>query len=75
MSIKEENNERTFSTIGDNNGKQLIPPTSPIDETKINENQIIGKAVFRLVPYIGWGKLVFFERPKSPEERGFCTER
>jgi len=68
ISIKEENDEHIFSTIGDNNVRQLN------FETNIREEKIIGKAVFRLVPYIGWGKLVFFEHLKSESEKGVCGE-
>lgn len=68
IDIQEKDNERIFSTMGDNNNGQLSV------EKEIHENQIIGRAVFRLAPYIGWGKLIFFELARNPEERGFCTE-
>ncbi len=68
INIKEENGARTFSTIGDNNNGQLEV------EKEIKEEQIIGRAVFRLVPYIGWIKLIFFEPLRTPSERGFCNE-
>jgi hypothetical protein len=68
IDIKDENNTKIFSTIGDNNHGQL-----PIEQ-EIKEDQIIGKAVFRLVPYLGWGKLIFFEFGRSPLDRGFCNE-
>jgi signal peptidase I len=58
----------TFSTIGDNNNGQLT------FEKTIQENQIVGKAVFKLAPYLGWVKLVFFETQKPVSERGFCKE-
>jgi len=58
-----------FSTIGDNNNGQL-----PI-EINISEDQIVGKPVFRIAPLIGWGKLIFYEYKKSPNERGFCDEK
>ena len=58
----------TFSTIGDNNNGQLT------FEKSIQEEQIMGKAVFRIVPYIGWVKLIFYERLKVPLQRGFCKE-
>jgi hypothetical protein len=57
-----------FSTIGDNNNGQLQ------EEDKIYETQIIGKAVFRIAPYVGWGKLMFFEFSRPRSERGFCEE-
>jgi hypothetical protein len=68
INIREENGELIFSTIGDNNPGQLGI------EKEIYEDQIIGRAVFRLIPYIGWGKLIFFEPSRLPEERGFCSE-
>jgi len=58
-----------FSTIGDNNNGQLIV------EKNISEDQIVGKAVARIAPYIGWGKLVFFEYKRPVSDRGGCTER
>ena len=66
INIEEENGELIFSTIGDNNNRQLN------FEKNIKEEVIIGKAVFRVVPFIGWGKLIFFEHLRSPEEKGFC---
>jgi signal peptidase I len=60
--------KKTFSTMGDNNNGQL-----PF-EKDISEEQLVGKAVVRIAPFIGWGKLVFFEGQKYPSERGFCTE-
>ena len=68
INIKQENEEYTFSTIGDNNNGQLS------FEKVISEDKIVGKASFRLVPYLGWVKLVFFEGGKSSSERGFCEE-
>jgi len=57
-----------FSTIGDNNGGQLS------FEKNINSDQIIGKAVFKIFPYVGWIKLIFFEIDKSISQKGFCNE-
>ncbi len=68
IDIQEKDGERVFSTIGDNNNGQLSV------EKEITEDQIIGRAVFRLAPYLGWGKLIFFELSRNPAERGFCTE-
>lgn len=68
VEIKEKNGERVFSTIGDNNLNQL-----PL-ETEIKQDQLIGKAVFKLAPYIGWGKLIFFEYNQDAGSRGFCRE-
>lgn len=68
INIKKQNNTLIFSTMGDNNNGQLS------EEREISENQIIGRAVFRLAPYLGWGKLIFFEPLRNPSERGFCKE-
>jgi len=66
IEIKDE--EYIFSTIGDNNNGQLS------FEKNIKSKQIVGKAIFRLAPYAGWGKLIFYDWKKSPSERGFCME-
>jgi signal peptidase I len=68
IDIKRKDGEYIFSTIGDNNNGQLSA------EKEIREEQIIGKAVFKLVPYAGWGKLIFFEYAKPSGERGLCSE-
>ncbi len=68
IKVNSETGDYTFSTEGDNNNGQLE------EEKSIKENQIIGKAVFKLAPYLGWVKLVFFEPSKSSAERGFCQE-
>jgi signal peptidase I len=68
IEIKEEGGELIFSTIGDNNNGQLQM------ERKIHSNQIIGKAILRIAPYMGWGKLIFFELARPSSERGFCNE-
>lgn len=68
IDIKKEGDEYIFSTLGDNNNGQIE------FEKRINENQLVGKASFNIAPYVGWGKLVFFEKMKYPEERGFCQE-
>ena len=68
VEIEEENGEKIFSTIGDNNNGQLSI------EKQIRENQIVGKAVFKLIPYAGWVKLIFFEPLRPLSERGFCDE-
>lgn len=76
VDIKNIGGERIFSTIGDNNWAQIVPPNmNNVDETDINENQILGKAVLRVAPYFGWMKLIFFEKQKPRSERGFCEER
>jgi signal peptidase I len=59
----------TYSTKGDNyktNARQLN------SEKVIDENQIIGKALFK-IPFVGWIKLIFFEGNRPSNERGFCN--
>ena len=74
ITIKEVNGERIFSTMGDNNAGQLVPGNNyaGIDEREIKSSQLVGKAVFRIAPKIGWIKLIFFEGLKPQSERGFC---
>ena len=58
----------SYATKGDNyktNSKQLS------SEKNISEDQIIGKALFK-VPFVGWIKLIFFEGGRSSSDRGFC---
>lgn len=69
ISIKQENGKYVFSTIGDNNNGQLSI------EMEISEEQLVGKAVVKIFPFIGWGKLVFYEHLRLPNERGFCEEQ
>lgn len=57
-----------YGTKGDNyktNSRQLTT------EKKISEDQLVGKALFR-IPAIGWIKLIFFEGSRPEHERGFC---
>ncbi len=61
-------NKFIFSTIGDNNQGQLSV------EENISEDQIVGKAVLRVAPYLGWGKLLFFEQSRISNEKGLCKE-
>lgn len=68
VQINQKDGKYIFSTLGDNNNGQLDL------EKQINQDQIIGKAVFNIAPYLGWGKLVFFEFRKAPQDRGFCKE-
>ena len=68
IDIKQENGEYTFSTIGDNNPAQLS------FETKIREDELVGKAVIKLAPYLGWIKLIFFEQLRPAQDRGLCSE-
>ncbi len=66
VEIKEKDGEKIFSTLGDNNPGQIN------FEKEIKEDQIIGKASFRLLPYAGWIKLVFYDWKKPYSERGLC---
>ena len=68
VNITETNGQETFSTEGDNNNGQLS------FENGITGNQIVGKAVFKVAPYLGWVKLVFYDWQKPVSERGFCHE-
>jgi signal peptidase I len=68
IKINEQNGEYTFSTIGDNNNGQLS------FEKTIQSEEIVGKAVFKLAPYLGWGKLIFYDWKKPLSERGLCKE-
>jgi signal peptidase I len=62
-------NDGVYSTKGDNyktNNGQLE------SEKAIGEDQLIGKALFR-VPAIGWAKLIFFEMGRDKDKRGLCS--
>src|SRR3989338_10235536 len=54
INAKTENEKYIFSTMGDNNNGQLSV------EKEINSNQLVGKAVFRITPWFGWAKLIFY---------------
>jgi hypothetical protein len=62
-----------LQTKGDNNVEQLKINNNVFrtDETKIDQDQVIGKALFR-IPFIGWAKLIFFEAGRAPLDRGLC---
>jgi len=76
ISIQEREGKRIFATMGDNNNQILTPNNNPgeVDEREITEEQLVGKAVFKISPFLGWVKLVFFEASKQESERGFCSE-
>jgi hypothetical protein len=60
--------DETYATKGDNyktNTGQLP------SEKRIEEDQIIGKALFK-VPFVGWAKLIFFEWTRPANQRGLC---
>jgi len=69
IEIKEKDGEKVFSTIGDNNAGQFN------FEKEIMEERLVGKAVLKLAPYIGWVKLIFYEWGKPFSERGLCNEK
>src|SRR3989344_8457202 len=64
IEIKESNGVRVFSTLGDNNQGQLS------FEKEISEEQLVGKATFKVAPYLGWVKLIFYDWQKPESERG-----
>ena len=74
--IKEEGEGFIFTTIGDNNAQTLTNSNNAlgVDEREIISEQLVGKAAFRIIPYIGWGKLIFFEHLRSATEKGLCKE-
>lgn len=57
-----------LATKGDN---EKTNPDQLSFEKSIKENQLVGKALFR-IPFLGWIKLIFFELMRSPQSRGFC---
>jgi len=75
IKIEEKDGKKLFTTIGDNNNKMLVPGNNPadVDERETKEEQLVGKAVLRVVPWLGWVKLIFYENSRLPEDRGFCT--
>jgi len=68
IGMTEVDGKKVFSTIGDNNEGQIS------FEKSISEDELVGKPVLKIAPYLGWIKLVFFEGAKNPPERGFCLE-
>lgn len=76
INIRKEAGTYTFSTIGDNNWKQfsLDQPSyvnpNKIDEINVREGQIIGIARAKVVPYLGWVKLIFYNSGNG----GLCQE-
>lgn len=68
IEIKGNNDEKLFSTLGDNNPGQID------FEKEISEDKLVGKAVFKIAPYAGWIKLIFYEHLRPEPERGFCDQ-
>jgi signal peptidase I len=54
----EENGRYYFKTKGDNNRDSI--KNSLVDETRISEDRIVGKAVFK-IPLLGYIKIIFVE--------------
>jgi len=56
------NENGTYQTKGDHNGKQLTRENNiyNTDETNISQEQIIGKAAIK-IPFLGWPKIWFTE--------------
>ncbi len=76
IQIQKKDGEKIFSTIGDNNNGFLTSGNNAgqVDEREITEEQLVGKAIFRVTPWFGWAKLIFFEGIRPDSERGFCRE-
>ncbi|MBU2053243.1 MAG: signal peptidase I [Nanoarchaeota archaeon] len=68
VTIENTDGKYTFSTIGDNNNAQLSL------EKEISSEQLVGKALPIRIPYLGWGKLIFYEPSRPAYEKGFCNE-
>ena len=69
VDVREGNDGPVFSTMGDNNQGQLV------FEKTITSDQLVGKAVIKVAPYMGWVKLVFYDWQKPASEKGLCKER
>ena len=67
IKIEEADDKYFFSTIGDNNNGQMS------SEVNIKSEQIVGKAIFKIAPYLGWAKLIFFEYNQRESNKGFCN--
>jgi signal peptidase I len=67
IEIERKEGEYTFSTMGDNNKGQLL------FEKNIKAEQLMGKSVFKIAPYIGWVKLIFYEWKRPISDRGLCS--
>ncbi len=69
VKISETDGSRIFSTMGDNVGNVQS------FEEEITQDRLIGKAVIKAVPYMGWIKLALYEWKKPESKRGLCNER
>ena len=43
-----------------------------VDETNIPIENVMGEAKAKVIPYLGWIKLIFFEPLKPKDQRGLC---
>jgi len=66
VKIQEQENGKIFTTMGDNVGQVQF------FEREITEDLLVGKAVFKLAPYAGWVKLIFYDWRNPPSEKGLC---
>jgi signal peptidase I len=66
VDIYEVNEQRVFSTLGDNNLEQHF------FEKEIYSEKIVGVATVEIAPYFGWIKLIFFEFLRPSSQRGMC---
>lgn len=67
-------NEVPLGTKGDNNPSQIKSTNNDlgIDETNIPKENVLGEAKVKVIPLLGWVKLIWFEPFKDPTSRGFC---
>lgn len=67
-------NEVPLGTKGDNNPTQINSNNNNlgIDETNIKKENVIGEAKLKVIPLLGWVKLIWFEPLKDPSSRGLC---
>jgi hypothetical protein len=68
IKINKQGDKYIFSTMGDNNNGQLS------FEKSINQEQVVGRAVLKIAPYVGWGKLALYEWKRPNSERGLCAQ-
>lgn len=73
ISIKNESGKYFFSTEGDANNGQVVDLSGRNVEVNISGSQIVGEPRAKILPYLGWIKLIFFEKSKPPSERGLCS--
>ena len=57
VKVWEEEGKHFYQTKGDHNARSI---ESILEETRINEERLLGKAAFR-IPYLGWVKILFVD--------------